>query len=52
MTLKEKINLLERLKEERDEILEPDRQDANYIGYNKKADLASREIIKELLLNL
>jgi len=38
--------------EERDEILEPDRQDANYIGYNKKADLASREIIKELLLNL
>lgn len=37
---------------ERDEILEPDRQDANYIGYNKKADLAAREIIKELLSNL
>ena len=37
---------------ERDEILEPDRQDANYIGYNRKADLAAREIIKELLSNL
>jgi hypothetical protein len=37
---------------ERDEILEPDRQDANYIGYNKKSDLAAREIIKELLSDI
>ena len=38
--------------EERDEILDPYREDANYIGYNKEADEASREIIKALIASL
>jgi hypothetical protein len=38
--------------EVRDEILDPYREDANYIGYNKEADEASREIIKALIASL
>ena len=39
-------------KDEIDKIFDPHREDANYIGYNKKADKEARDIINEIISNL
>ena len=37
---------------EKDKLLDPHREDANYIGYNKKADKEARDIMANIISNL